>query len=136
MVAADSAEVHREGWVSCGSHLLPVTTLELGGDIAVVMPKRAPKRYASDVTIYVKDSEEEGHALAGVIEVNHPFTVKGWKIYQLGYDEMLGNESQYSVFEIVRDPWLPAVYVGLIMMLAGAVSLFLTAPGRIKKEEE
>ena len=136
LVAADSAEVHREGWVSCGSHLLPVTTLELGGDIAVVMPKRAPKRYASDVTIYVKDSEEEGHALAGVIEVNHPFTVNGWKIDQLGYDERFGNESQYSVFEIVRDPWLPAVYVGLIMMLAGAVSLFLTAPGRIKKEEE
>ncbi|MCF0175647.1 MAG: cytochrome c biogenesis protein ResB [Bacteroidales bacterium] len=136
MVSADSAGVRREGWVSCGSHLSPASELELGSKLSVVMPPRSPKRYASDVTIYVMDPEAGGRKLAGTIEVNHPLTVKGWKIYQLDYDKSMGNDSGYSIFELVKDPWLPAVYAGIIMMLAGAVTLFLTAPGRIRKEEE
>ena len=115
---------------------LPIA-IELNDFIMEVYPQtQSPKRFASDVTIYVKDSEETSHTVSGTIEVNHPFSVKGWKIYQTGYDERLGNESPYSIFELVRDPWLPAVYIGLVMMLAGAVSLFLTAPGRIRKKEE
>ncbi|MCF0177113.1 MAG: cytochrome c biogenesis protein ResB [Bacteroidales bacterium] len=133
---ADSSDVHYEGWVSCGSHNFPAMELQLGPDLLLVMPERSPKRYASDVTVYVQDAEDDGHSLSGIIEVNHPLTIKGWKIYQLGYDQQMGNDSEYSIFELVHDPWLPAVYVGIIMMLTGAVSLFLTAPGRNRKKED
>ena len=68
------------------------------------------------------------------VDVNHPLAVEGWKIYQLGYDEMRGKESEYSILELVRDPWLPFVYTGIYMLITGAVWMFLTA-GRKKKEE-
>jgi hypothetical protein len=31
------------------------------------------------------------------------------------------------VLELVRDPWLPVVYTGIIMMLLGAVCMFVLA---------
>ena len=57
--------------------------------------------------------------------MNKPLDVDGWKIYQLSYDENLGRWSDVSIFELVKDPWLPAVYCGIALMLAGAVIMFL-----------
>jgi len=56
--------------------------------------------------------------------VNKPAKVKGWEIYQVGYDDQLGRWSDTSVIEFVRDPWLPFVYTGIFMMIAGAITLF------------
>ncbi len=56
--------------------------------------------------------------------MNKPVEVEGWKIYQYGYDTQMGAMSQYSILELVSDPWLPLVYTGIYMMLAGAVCLF------------
>ena len=86
------------------------------------MPEREPKRYASEVTVY----SESGEKVDAVIEVNHPLEIEGWKIYQLSYDEALGRWSDTSVFELVRDPWLPWVYAGIYMLLAGALLTFFT----------
>ena len=61
------------------------------------------------------------------IEVNKPFSIDGWKIYQLSYNEQMGKWSNLSIFEIVTDPWMPVVYVGIFMLLFGAVGMFLTA---------
>ena len=61
------------------------------------------------------------------IEVNKPFTINGWKIYQLSYNEQMGKWSNLSIFELVTDPWMPVVYVGIFMLLFGAVGMFLTA---------
>ena len=77
--------------------------------------------YMSDVTVYTKS----GMAVRDTIRVNKPLSVSGWKIYQYSYDEAKGGMSDISVFELVRDPWLPYVYLGIFMMLAGAVWLFL-----------
>ena len=77
--------------------------------------------FLSDVTVYTK----KGLALRDTIRVNKPLTVRGWKVYQYSYDEAMGGKSDISVFELVRDPWLPFVYLGIFMMLAGAVSVFL-----------
>ena len=60
--------------------------------------------------------------------MNKPLSIAGWKIYQLSYDETKGKWSRMSVFELVRDPWLPIVYTGILMMIAGAIGLFLSAP--------
>ena len=77
--------------------------------------------YLSDVTVYTKS----GITVSDTIFVNKPLSVRGWKIYQYSYDEAKGSMSDISVFELVRDPWLPFVYLGIFMMLAGAVCIFL-----------
>jgi len=58
------------------------------------------------------------------LQVNKPFKVDDWKIYQLSYDSNLGRWSDVSVIELIRDPWLPVVYTGIFLMLAGSVYMF------------
>ena len=108
-------------------------TLELHDFIMETYEDGSPRRFASDVTVYTQD----GKAVSGTVEVNKPMKVNGWKIYQYDYDARAGAESAYSGFELVRDPWLPAVYAGIFMMLAGALCLMLVmAPKPAKKEEK
>ena len=92
-------------------------------------PNGMPKRFASDVVVTGKSGKET----SAVIEVNKPLKVDGWKMYQYGYDEEAGTESKISVLELVRDPWLPFVYSGIFMMLAGAFLMIFT--GFNRKEE-
>ena len=77
--------------------------------------------YLSDVTVHTKS----GITVRDTIRVNKPLSVRGWKIYQYSYDMAKGGMSDISVLELVRDPWLPYVYLGIFMMLIGAVSMFL-----------
>ena len=72
--------------------------------------------FLSDVTVHGKG----GLCLRDTIRVNKPLSVKGWKIYQYDYDTSKDSMSDISIFELVRDPWLPYVYLGIFMMLAGA----------------
>jgi len=58
------------------------------------------------------------------LEVNKPVNFKGWKIYQMGYDEQSGKFSTLSLIEAIRDPWLPAVYLGFFMILAANALFF------------
>jgi len=93
-------------------------------------PDHTPKRFASDITVYTED----GDSVQGIVEVNKPLKVGGWKIYQYGYDTSRGAYSAYSVFQLVRDPWIFWVYLGICMMLAGAVCLMLfMAPKPVKQ---
>jgi len=78
-----------------------------------------PKRFASEVTIHTK----KGETIPALIEVNHPLQVNGWKMYQYDYDEASGTRSEISIFELVREPWLPFTRAGIWMMLAGALCL-------------
>lgn len=109
-----------EGWISCGSFAFPYQGLKLDERYSVVMPEREPKRFVSVVSVYT----QSGYMINDTILVNQPLSVEGWKIYQLSYDERLGRWSDLSVFELVRDPWLPAVYVGIGMLLIGVIGLF------------
>lgn len=122
--------ITKEGWVSCGSFVFPYKALRLDPQTSLVMPEREPQRFASEVRIYT----QEGSITEGTIEVNRPMEVEGWKIYQLSYDDTKGRWSDISVFELVRDPWLPYVYAGIVMMMLGAICLFVNAQKR--KEED
>jgi len=84
--------------------------------------------YLSDVTVYSKS----GITQRDTIRVNKPLSFRGWKIYQYGYDEARGAESNISIFELVRDPWLPYVYLGIFMMLAGAVTGLIGKREKVK----
>ena len=80
-----------------------------------------PKRFTSDISVYTED----GKNVRSTVEVNKPLKVNGWKIYQYGYDVTRGAESSYSVFQLVRDPWIVWVYIGIFLMIAGAAGLML-----------
>lgn len=87
-----------------------------------------PKSFTSYVTVYTKDGDDAKLWGDTIILVNKPLNVNGWKIYQYGYDNSMGVHTRYSEFQLVRDPWLPWVYLGIFMMLAGALTLFFTSP--------
>ena len=96
-------------------------TVELKRFIMETYDDGSPKRFASEIQILTKS----GKKIETIVDVNKPVEVEGWKIYQYGYDTQMGALSQTSILELVRDPWLPAVYTGIYMMLAGAVCMFI-----------
>lgn len=109
-------------WISNGSFMFPYRPIRIDDKTSLVMPECEAKRFVSNVNAFAKS----GEVLKEVeIEVNKPLELDGWKIYQLSYDETKGRWSDISVLELVRDPWLPAVYAGIFMLLAGAVMMFI-----------
>ena len=58
------------------------------------------------------------------ISVNHPVRLGRWHIYQYGYD------TDSSTLLIVSDRWRTVVGFGLLMMLAGAICLFIQTSRR------
>ena len=74
----------------------------------------SPKRFASEVNIMTKS----GKNIHTTIDVNKP----------------VGPQSQISIFELVRDPWLPLVYIGIGLMLAGALCMFVLSQNQCKPD--
>lgn len=58
--------------------------------------------------------------------INKPAYLAGWKVYQYSYDESMGAAHRVSIFQLVADPWLPFVYLGIGLLLLGAVLLFFS----------
>lgn len=108
-------------------------SIELKKFIMETYEDGSPKRFASDILILTKT----GKHIETIVDVNKPAEVDGWKIYQFGYDTQMGAQSQISILELVSDPWLPLVYTGIYMMLAGAVCMFVTGRPRtnVKHQE-
>ena len=106
-------------------------TIELKQFIMDTYDDGSPKRFASEIQIQTKS----GKKIETTVDVNKPVEVDGWKIYQYGYDTKMGAKSQISILELVSDPWLPLVYTGIYMMLAGAVCMFLKGK-KVKSKKE
>lgn len=109
----------KKGWISAGNFQLPPRTIQLDADHTLVMAPAEARKFQSDVVIYQKDTEQIRREK---IEVNHPVKVDGWKIYQVSYDERMGRWSDLSVVELILDPWLPVVYTGIFILMAGGVA--------------
>ena len=109
-----------KGWISAGSFLLPYKGLKLDDKISLGMASPEPKKFSSEIEYLTED----GKTGKTIIEVNKPFKLKGWKIYQTGYKEEFGKWSPYSTLELVQDRWLPVVYFGLFLIMAGAAYIF------------
>lgn len=99
-------------------HELPVA-IELH-DFSIKGTEERPV-FVSDVTAYTKS----GIVKRDTILVNKPMSIRGWEVYQRSYEDGRGMVGDISVLELVRDPWLPYVYVGIFMMLGGAVCMFV-----------
>ncbi len=127
-VVNNNTKEEKAGWLSCGNSFYPYESLKINSKYSLVMLRPEPKEYSSEVIVY---TEEMGSDTL-TIEVNEPYAVEGWKIYQTGFDEKMGRDSKISIVEVVRDPWLVFVYIGIFMVIAGAVYIFWVGQ-RIKK---
>ena len=110
------------GWICSGSYVNQPEALKLNDSHSLVMLPAEPRKFSSGLNIQTKNGEN----VTTTIEVNRPFQIDGWTIYQLGYNTEMGRWSNLSVLELVRDPWLPVVYFGIFLMMAGAAFLFIT----------
>ncbi len=110
-----------EGWISSGSFMMPHSLVDLNHvyDFSLAMTIPQASHYSSDVMLYTESGEVEEVR----IEVNHPVSAEGWKLYQYSYDDRFGRWSPTTVIEAIRDPWLPFVYSGIFMVLFGSVYL-------------
>lgn len=116
------------GWLASGTFLYDQQHLGLEKHQFLVLTKPEPKKFSSKIKVFTVEKEE----YSTVLEVNKPFEVMGWKMYQLSYDERFGKYSTTSTIEFVKDPWLPVVYLGVFMMISGAIYLFFI--GNIKSK--
>jgi hypothetical protein len=117
-------KVRKTGWVSSGNYKKPAVSFRLSSDVAITLSLPEERKYLSIIDIYDKTD-----TLKNVkIEVNKPFSYNGFDIYQSGYN--LDFDKKISILEVVRDPWLYVVYIGLIMLVIGAVMLLWT--GKIR----
>ncbi|MGM0549873.1 MAG: cytochrome c biogenesis protein ResB [Bacteroidota bacterium] len=107
------------GWISSGSFRYQPQAIELNANRLLVMVPPEPQKFQSRVITYTKN----GDIGEAVIEVNKPIKVAGYTLYQQGYDEEKGKWSTTSTLMVVRDPWLPFIYTGLYMLIAGALAM-------------
>ena len=115
------------GWITCGSFSTQYESLKLDDTHSIIMLYPEPKNYISEIELFLPEGKLGDFSL----EVNQPYSYNEWEIYQLSYDDEFGKWSDSSVVELVKDPWLPVVYTGIFLMLAGALYLFWF--GRLRK---
>lgn len=100
------------GWLHPSSQVGADLFLALPGGRSLHMEGPRPRRFLAQV---------RADGVAHEITVNHPLRVDGFAIYILSYDEALGPASRTAVFEAVEDRALPAVYLGLALVLLGVL---------------
>ena len=60
------------------------------------------------------------------LRVNHPYSVTlGESLYLSGYDVV---EGEYCILQVVREPWRYGTLAGIVIMLLGALLLFVGGP--------
>lgn len=75
----------------------------------------------SDYRAFVRVGDEDV-----VLRVNHPYQIRfGEDLYLSGYDTV---SQEYCILQIVREPWRYVTLAGIIMILAGALLLFIGGP--------
>lgn len=73
---------------------------------------RSPRQYTS--TLLVNDIDTM------ITSVNHPGKVSGYSLYQDSYDQ---ESQRYSVIQVVRNPWLPVTFCGMMLLALGSIML-------------
>lgn len=79
-----------------------------------------PSRFTANVRIGSKQT---------ILEVNHPYSYRwGEDVYLTGYDTANAEKSRYCILQIVQQPWKYLMVAGILMMLIGAILLFINGP--------
>ena len=91
-------------------------------------PNGRPSRFASDIRVGNKQA---------TLEVNHPYSYRmGEDIYLTGYDTVNRQNGSYCIVQIVKQPWKYITVAGILMMLAGAVLLFINGSKRTYNDDK
>ena len=122
----------KSAWITCGNFAWSRKDIDVNTMYYFAMLQPEAKEYSSKVKAYLPDGNTEEFSLT----VNGPKVVDGWKLYQTSYNEQMGKWSDYSIIEAGKDPWLPVVYSGIFLLIAGALYLFWLGSITSKKEEE
>ena len=121
-----------KGWMTCGNFAWPRKNININNNYYFAMLYPEAKEYSSRVKAYLSNNKTKEFTL----KVNSPKTIEGWKLYQTSYNEQMGKWSDYSVIEAGKDPWLPIVYTGIFLLIAGALYLFWLGSISVKKEDK
>ncbi len=126
MIKASAGDLEKEGWISTGGMMSQPEFIQLDNRVSLAMTVPEPQEYSSLVEV----TNSEGETERTTIIVNKPIKVDGWDLYQVSYDEKMGKWSRLSVIEAIKDPWLPVIYTGIFMLIAGALYLFTIGKNR------
>lgn len=118
-------------WISSSNRMAPPKMVDVG-NYTISLRSRMPKIYETKAELFTKQGEQ----YPVNIKVNKPIKVNGWVIYQSSYDQNMGRWSETSTLTIVKDPWLPVIYTGIFMILAGALGMFIKGKSYKVKTEE
>jgi hypothetical protein len=81
--------------------------------------------------LWMAESKESSPA-AVTLRVNHPLRYKAYDIYLSTYDVEKGEESEFVVLLLIRQAWKKLMYGGIIMMVLGALFLFISTAVDLK----
>jgi len=91
------------------------------------MMKRSIKNFRSTVQLV-----DNGVAVGErTIAVNSPLKVKGYTFYQTGYNP---DDLSWTSLRVVRDPGVPFVYAGFILLIGGLFVVFYLNPWLTARE--
>lgn len=111
------------GWIHAPSLVGAALTLTLPDGRIAGMEAPRPRRFAA--TLRVVDAD--GLHQPVEVLVNRPLKAAGWWFYLLDYDTRLGAASDTVTLEAVEDRALPAVWMGLALVLLGALAHLVQA---------
>lgn len=109
--------------LSSATSFHPPKIVRLQKDLNLILLPAEAKYYGSEIDILTDiDSELKNY----LIEVNKPLKIGNWTIYQNSFKKNSHNNGYTSIFLAVYDPWIKIVYIGILMMLIGAIYLIFS----------
>jgi len=91
-----------------------------------------PASFESDVTLV---DPGKGVSIRRTISMNKPLDYAGWRIFQSSYMQD-DEEGEGSVFTVAKNPGIPLIYGGSLVILAGVILLFYFHPFFTGKDSE
>ncbi len=76
--------------------------------------------YESDVVVNAPERQ-----FPRKISMNHPLKFHGYKIFQSSFQR---GERETSIFSVARDPGVPVVYTGFLILVLGLIVIFFLKP--------
>jgi hypothetical protein len=129
LVAVNGADYHNHTWLfsrfpgfatRVGGHDEGPSPLELiyqAGAAPTAQAGAPIKAFRS----HVEFLPEGAPPVSGTVEVNGPFSFGGYTFYQSGYRP---EQPDWTALQVVRDPGVPLVYAGFVLMIAGLFVVF------------
>lgn len=90
---------------------------------AGAMGREGPPIKAFKSTVQVL--ENGAAVLTRTVAVNSPLSYRGYTFYQTNYDP---EDLTWSALQVVKDPGIPVVYAGFVLMMVGLTVVFCVGP--------